>query len=562
MFKWITYLVFVILINVPNYLLANSEQIDSLENKLNNLQLPPEERASTLSNVGSLYFKNQNYPQAINYKKQALTVYQALDDDQNAIAHLEQIGVIYSLVSDFENSLKFFLEGVKQLEGTNSLDKYNSFLLNIGTTYIEATDFNEGLEYLKKAKSYYESLEDKEQYLMACYTNIGVAYKSLSLADSAILYYKEAYKLSITHQLQKELGAVQVNLGELYLDLGETINAEQYFTEALESFENENDTRGIWHTKVGVAAVQKQRKNFTQAISIYLDAIEYFKSINDYHYLIRSYRSLSNIYKEQKELEKALLYQEKCGEIKDSVAKNETLSKLTHMQMQYDIEKLEQEKEIELQLLKHEKEASTKLFEKEQKISRMKWYIATGFLILSILLIIVLYSRNKSQKKLVEAKLINSTLEQQHLKNELTFRNDELQNFALHIVQKNELLEDVKKGLKKISPTSESKNKEINDLRLKVNQSLRVNKELEKFRERVDEVNGTFFLLLGEKFPDLTEKEKRLCALLKLNLSSKEIALLNGVTEGAITMARYRLRKKIGLQNEEVLSDFLNNLNS
>jgi len=201
------------------------------------------------------------------------------------------------------------------------------------------------------------------------------------------------------------------------------------------------------------------------------------------------------------------------------------------------------------------------LIKEKKKLSTLRWYGSTGVLLIIIFLVISLYNRNKTKNKLVETKLKNTELEQGKLKSELDFRNKELESFALHIVQKNDFLQDVKSKFKKLRIHASDENvEEIKELNFKINQSLRVNKELEKFRERVDDVNSNFFNLLGEHYPDLTEKEKRLCALLKMNLSSKEIASLNNISEGAVTMARYRLRKKIGLNKEANLTELFQTL--
>jgi DNA-binding CsgD family transcriptional regulator len=194
-------------------------------------------------------------------------------------------------------------------------------------------------------------------------------------------------------------------------------------------------------------------------------------------------------------------------------------------------------------------------------MASLRWYGATGILIIVIILIITLYKKSKTQKDLAEAQLQKTELEQIKLKDELAYRNKELENFALHIVQKNDFLLDVKTSLKEIKANANEDNiDEIKNLTFKINQALRVNKELEKFRDRVDDVNSNFFKTLTQNYPDLTEKEKRLCALLKLNLSSKEIATLNNISEGAVTMARYRLRKKIGLTTDENLVELFQKL--
>jgi PAS domain S-box-containing protein len=78
-----------------------------------------------------------------------------------------------------------------------------------------------------------------------------------------------------------------------------------------------------------------------------------------------------------------------------------------------------------------------------------------------------------------------------------------------------------------------------------------------EFEMRFSSVNESFYISLQEKFPDLTPNEKKLCALLKLNLSSKDIAAITSQNPQSIDVARYRLRKKLNLLSEENLVDFL-----
>jgi DNA-binding CsgD family transcriptional regulator len=95
---------------------------------------------------------------------------------------------------------------------------------------------------------------------------------------------------------------------------------------------------------------------------------------------------------------------------------------------------------------------------------------------------------------------------------------------------------------------------------MQISQALKRNSDLEKLQERIDKVHFNFIQKLSENFPSLTEKEKRLCVMLKLDLSSKEIATLNDISEHAVMMARYRMRKKMNMNSEENLVDFLQKL--
>ncbi len=72
-----------------------------------------------------------------------------------------------------------------------------------------------------------------------------------------------------------------------------------------------------------------------------------------------------------------------------------------------------------------------------------------------------------------------------------------------------------------------------------------------------EKVNSSFFQRLKNQFPDLTQSDLKLCALISLNLSMKEMAELMGISPESVKMARHRLRKKLNLVTEENLTEFL-----
>ena len=136
---------------------------------------------------------------------------------------------------------------------------------------------------------------------------------------------------------------------------------------------------------------------------------------------------------------------------------------------------------------------------------------------------------------------------------ELEYKNKEVVNFALHIVEKNDFLEQLQKT---IAESDKPQNfQQINKL---IVQNLSTEKDRKEFKANVENVNEAFFLKLEEKFPKLTKNEKRLCALLRLNLSSKEIANVQNISPSSVNINRHRLRKKLNIPEEENLSEFLN----
>lgn len=137
-------------------------------------------------------------------------------------------------------------------------------------------------------------------------------------------------------------------------------------------------------------------------------------------------------------------------------------------------------------------------------------------------------------------------------------KNKELTNKSLQILQTSEMLESTHKeliGLKLDHQNNNSKrilSRIITDLK---KGSQVFNKE--EFEKLYLEIEGDFYKRLLEKFPDLSKNELRLCAFLRLNLSSKEIASITQKSPQTITVARHRLRKKIGLSEQQNLVNFL-----
>lgn len=152
-------------------------------------------------------------------------------------------------------------------------------------------------------------------------------------------------------------------------------------------------------------------------------------------------------------------------------------------------------------------------------------------------------------------------MKKQNLELEKKYLNNELTNFAIHINQKNEFLTELKSRIQNIRKLEEKEQDiQISELNSLITQNLQQKDDSEDFQIHADKLNREFVIKLNQKFPHLTPKEVQLCILLKLNLSTKEIASMRYVTPRAIKVARYRLRKKLNLPLEGNISEYLNGM--
>jgi DNA-binding NarL/FixJ family response regulator len=161
-------------------------------------------------------------------------------------------------------------------------------------------------------------------------------------------------------------------------------------------------------------------------------------------------------------------------------------------------------------------------------------------------------------KQLVETEKKHAQLIHQKLNDELAAKSKELTNYTLLIIQKNRLLHDLKKKLKEAmrNPASSSL-RDFKNLVQMINYNFSPDKEWNEFIINFNRVHEGFVDSLRSRFPDLSANDLKLCALYRIGTQSKDIAEAMGISQTSVKMARYRLRKKLGLTPEEDITEFL-----
>ncbi|WP_273567626.1 helix-turn-helix transcriptional regulator [Maribacter halichondriae] len=190
--------------------------------------------------------------------------------------------------------------------------------------------------------------------------------------------------------------------------------------------------------------------------------------------------------------------------------------------------------------------------EEKEKVSNLQKIALGGGLGLSLLTLGFGFygirqkiKRNKIEKEKIAAEL-------QLKESELAFKKKELTTHALHLAKKNEVLENVKQKARELK-SSENGGRGYQQLIQTINFDQQDDKNWENFTQYFEQVHKDFSKIVKTKYPDITKNELRLMALLKMNLSSKEIATILNISSDGVKKARQRLRKKMELSPEESL---------
>lgn len=192
-----------------------------------------------------------------------------------------------------------------------------------------------------------------------------------------------------------------------------------------------------------------------------------------------------------------------------------------------------------------------------------RWRVVRGRKLLLMQKELELYHQQQEFKKESEQKDRKiDLLEKEKLQADLQYKSEELVRTTLNIVRKNEILQELKKGVEGIfhslnEEDTASLRRRIVRLQGQITTNIEHDDDLQAFQTTFDSVHHGFFQRLEETYPDLTHKEKLLCAYIQMNLLTKEIAPLLNISVRGVEISRYRLRKKLGLQEGENLAEYL-----
>ncbi len=283
------------------------------------------------------------------------------------------------------------------------------------------------------------------------------------------------------------------------------------------------------------------------ALKYFEQALEKGKENGQFGDIVRSYQNIVNLHSKQKQFEKAFEIQSRLMVLKDSLAKAEREDALNELEVKYET----QDKEKEISLL-----------QKEQTIITNRWLTLALGLFLAIV-IGVLFIDNQKRKHRQEKQLLSAEdeLQKAELKimtDLLEYNQQKLSLYTENLLRKNEIVGQLESKLKSVVENASgefgSEEKLMEDF-----SGVRIltDDDWEEFKRLFDGVHRGLLERLLISYENLTLAEQRLFLLMKLDLSTKEIANILGVSPESIKKGRYRLKKKLNVLDEQSLQEFI-----
>ncbi len=449
-------------------------------------------------------------------------------------------------------------KGLETLQDTSNLSEYLQVISNIGLLFynIEKYDesviyFQNGLDILNSFKADYSSPAIKIEYFRLN-LNSGAVYTKIRNFEKAEFFFTKALQY-LDEGNKRNYGILLNNLSIVARENGNIEKAFDLNLKAIQSCKDANYTRGLTQAYNNLGTCYAVTNDFDNAIKNYAIALEMAEDYGFAQSAAIALEAMSGTYDSVGDYKNAYRKYTQFKILNDSLLDLEKVRLVTQLEMQDNFDK---------------RMSANKIIQKEQEADQRKreliYSLVIVFIAMGLIIAFLLYylQRSKSKRHQLEAEknaLLNKSLklEKTTLEEEIEFKNKELATNVMYMIRKNELITQISEKLIKSKLGFKKENQKIVEEIIRDLQSSTDDDVWTEFEIRFQQVHNEFYNKLNERFPNLSANEKRLCAFLRLNMSTKEISAITYQSINSLTVARSRLRKKLDLDTDDNLISFL-----
>lgn len=452
---------------------------------------------------------------------------------------------LQSLLSGREGNYKLALQ--KLMEALSILERIHDetflpYIYNsVGANFKSLNEYIPALDYYFKARKLHQQ---RNNYLAIAMVdnNIGAVYKQLNKIDSALFYYNEASALLKTLDNKLVLAQNLVNLGNIYESQKAYDQALESFQQALIASKSAGLQYGIVMSKLNLGNLYRLRNQYDSSEMYLMQTLEMSEQMGlkrEKGYILER---LSWLARDRKDFKRAYEWAIQSKSISDSILTANAKKESLDLKEKYESAKQENE------LIRLKAEGQRSFF-----------IIVSVIMALLFVGILYIYSLYR-QKKLLNEKLVAES-ENKVLSESMDVKDMELTNQALQLVQLKKFLKARQDKL--VQSLERMDDKALEKDKLLLTSELNTDKfgiHAEDLETRINVNNEDLYKKLLSHYPDLKPAELKLCAYLRLNLSTKEIADITSKSVRTIEATRYSIRKKMGLSGQDNLISHLINL--
>jgi tetratricopeptide (TPR) repeat protein len=487
--------------------------------------------------------------------------------DLQAAVH-SLLGRIFFNQGAFSQSMKYYLLAARDFKQLQNQEQEVSNKVNLGKVYYYIKQGDKAKQLFKEAEQYYRANRNM-QALAAVLGEIGHLFEKSGRYDSALIYENNALEISTQLGDSSTVAMLYENIGSILEDQHQLKEARSYFLKALELNTRLNNKVAQVSNYNNVGDSYRKLKEEDSALYYTNAALLAARSLELQYQESAALRDLGKIYFQLGDAARAYNYQEEAREIYEELYSEESRRQMALLQTLFDVER----KNNEIVVL-----------ENNQRMVKLQ---QTGLIFLAVSFLLfggVVVSRQrlkiknnqlllKQKEALHESALKSSALEasklevelehkrlqENHLNLELETQQKALAARMLQLIEKNKVLESVRTKIIAVvdDGTADTEKTDLRNIANQIAHNFQHDKAWDEFRTSFEKIHSGFFEKIKAGGADLTANDLRICALIRINLNSKDISSLLGISSDSLRVARYRLRKKLNIETGENLRKFI-----
>ena len=506
-------------------------------------------------------------------------------DNQEIVKSMLDLGKHY-LNSDLTLSEKYLKQAETKIKKN---DLTNSSFLNLHLAALDRKkgNYSKAKEYGLKAKLLFEKNKDTLG-LATCLISLGITDRYRKNNDESIAYYNRAIELSRLKKDTLLMGNAFNMKGIAYRRLNILDSAMHNYNRAMELLTSIKNEGHIVSVKNNMAVVYSRQGLYQKSLPLLLDNLKYNKKVNStmsiaigYYNIAVDYNRIADYKQSMKYIDSSFSLSQNLGyrfRVAKAAQLKSTLKKrmgdyeaaLDYSNLYHAISdsifSLESEKKLREFELKREFDLEKKEMEFLSEVQRSKTrtyiFLLVVLLIVGIMMTYLVVRNYKGKIKYVATKLEKQRLEKELLNEKVKVSEAELKwliaDNKMRLTYLQKFYDKLKLDYK--NETLKQMNVYIRSLMLAVQQQISTEEKLSSIQSKIEDVNLGFESKIIQEHPSLTKAEREVCALLRVNLSIKEVASIRNTTIDSIKSIRYRLRKKMGVPKNVELESFIQSL--
>lgn len=434
------------------------------------------------------------------------------------------LGVHYDLTGELNEAYTWLQKALRLNKGRD--DDQAALLFNaLGKTAYQLGRHRDAIDHFRTTAALARKIR-RWSLAASAASNIAHIFGTEKKYDSALHYFGIVYRIERQHGNPKDNVLLLAGMGTAYNYMDIRDSAYHYLHQARAAAQRVKLSEGFAaiHT-----ALADYHRTTSPDSAIYYAHLSLQGGDKPLHAREQSIKILADAFASRKAYDSSDYYLRQYLTLHDSVLHADRLKQIDELRTRYDVER----KEAMIRDLKLEKELNTA----RQRLLIIA-EVGTVLLLAGLFFYYRLIIRNKRR--------------------DLRNARHQLKESLASLIRKSDLVEELSRQLEHLR-TGYHPNDHLENLENAVRSGILTDEDWQEFKGVFEKVHRGFFQDIVEKFPGLTNAEVRLAALLKLKLSTREIASILGISPDSVGKTRHRLRKKLHLPAEENLDDFITN---